>query len=202
MIPYASRTGTKINLDLMRANRWGLLVTPVCLRTEGFDLYALDNGAWSAYQKGEPFNESAFIKAVEQLGQDAQFIVVPDIVCGGLDSLAYSLSWLPKLQGFKRLLIAVQDGMRACDVRHLVSSSVGIFVGGSSEWKEQSLRIWGQLASETGCYLHVGRVNTRRRIRLCQDAGADSFDGTSASRFAKTIPLIDNSVRQLHMWEK
>lgn len=37
MIPYASRTGTKRNLDAMRANGWGLLVSAKgVLRTEGF----------------------------------------------------------------------------------------------------------------------------------------------------------------------
>ncbi len=55
---------------------------------------------------------------------------------------------------------------------------------------------WGALARETGCYLHVGRVNTAVRIRLCSAAGADSFDGTSPSRFACTLPLLDGARRQ------
>ena len=41
-----------------------------------------------------------------------------------------------------------------------------------------------------------GRVNTQRRIRLCAAAGADSFDGTSASRYAVTLPGLDSARRQ------
>lgn len=45
------------------------------LRTEGFP-YALDNGAWTAFQKGEPFDGAAFERAVKLLGADADWIVL------------------------------------------------------------------------------------------------------------------------------
>ena len=41
------------------------------LRTEGFR-YALDNGAWTSFQRGEPFDEAAFERAVARLGADAR----------------------------------------------------------------------------------------------------------------------------------
>lgn len=45
MIGYASRTGTRRNLDALRAAGWRLMVSARgALRTEGFP-YALDNGA-------------------------------------------------------------------------------------------------------------------------------------------------------------
>lgn len=50
---------------------------------------------------------------------------------------------------------------------------------------------WGALARDTGCYLHVARVNTVRRVRLCDAAGADSFDGSSVTRFACNLPRLD-----------
>lgn len=49
------------------------------------------------------------------------------------------------------------------------------------------------------CYLHVGRVNTKKRIRLCQEAGADSFDGSGVSRFSAHLPVLDSAVRQSHL---
>lgn len=100
MVPYASRTGTRQNLDAMRANGWGLLVSAKgVLRTEGFKNFMLDNGAWSAFTQGQPFDELAFCKAFDLLGESARMVVVPDIVAGGLKSLDFSLKWLDRLSG-------------------------------------------------------------------------------------------------------
>lgn len=167
-------------------------------RTEGFP-YALDNGAWTAFQQGTPFDEGAFLGLLDALGDGADWIVLPDIVAGGLASLDYSLSWLDRVPGHR--LLAVQDGMTAADVRSLLGPAVGLFVGGSTEWKLSTMRQWGALAREVGCYMHVGRVNTRRRIALCAEAGADSFDGTSATRFAVNIPKLTAATNQSTFWE-
>jgi len=59
------------------------------------------------------------------------------------------------------------------------------------------MQAWGDLARQMNCYLHVDRVNTARRIRLCQKAGAASFDGTSISRFATTIERLDSTRRHI-----
>lgn len=190
---YASRTGTARNLAALRECGWGLMVSATgALRTEGFGTYALDNGAWTAHQKGQPFDAGAFRRAVDLLGAGAEFVVAPDIVCGGLESLRLSEAWLPLLaQSGRRRLVPVQNGMIPADVRGLLGPQIGIFVGGDTAWKEATLPVWGDLARATGCYLHVGRVNSARRIRLCQLASADSFDGTSVTRFASTIGRLD-----------
>lgn len=199
MIPYASRTGTRRNLNALRAAGWRLLVSAAGVwRTEGFP-YALDNGAWTAFQQGTPFDEDAFRRLVDALGDGADWIVLPDIVAGGMASLDYSVSWMDRVPGLR--LLAVQDGMTVADVRPLLGPSIGIFVGGSTEWKLSTMRAWGALAREVGCYLHVGRVNTRRRIALCHEAGAHSFDGTSATRFAANIPKLTAATNQSTFWE-
>lgn len=200
MIGYASRTGTRRNLDALRAAGWGLLVSASgCHRTEGFELYALDNGAYSAWMQGTDLNEGAFWRLLEAIGERAQWAVIPDIVCGGPRSLEYSMSWLAAIRASGhcgQMLLAVQDGMSAADVRPCIGNGVGLFVGGSTAWKESSLPIWGRLKRETGCYLHVGRVNSLRRARLCHLAGADSFDGTSATRYAANIAKMQRAVSQ------
>lgn len=194
--PYASRTGTRRNLDALRAARWRLLVSAKgALRSEGFQ-YALDNGAWTAHQRGEPFDVRAFELALDRMGDGADWVVAPDIVGGGLDSLRMSVEWLPRVSQTGLVLLAVQDGMATADVRRMLGRDLGLFIGGSTEWKLATLQAWGTVARETSCYLHVARVNTARRINLCHDAGADSFDGTSATRFAKTLPLLNNATRQ------
>ena len=115
------------------------------------------------------------------------------IVGGGMRSLELSESWLPRLMDARLVLIPVQDGLTASDVRPLLGNRVGIFLGGSTEWKLATMREWGELAREVGCYYHVARVNTRRRIEMCSEAGATSFDGSSASRFAASLPRLERA---------
>jgi hypothetical protein len=201
MVSYASRTGTRRNLALMKQNDWRLIVSATgVLRNEGMK-YALDNGAWTAFQQGKPFDEDAFMRAVDLMGEHADWIVLPDIVAGGLASLDYSLTWLERLRGLPTpVLLAVQDGMEIDDVRSILGPAVGIFVGGTTEWKEATASAWGSVARRRNCYLHVGRVNSIRRIKICAAAGANSIDGSSASRFALSLPRLDSASRQSDMF--
>lgn len=198
MIAYASRTGSTRNLSALRAAGWRLLVSAAGVwRTEGFP-YAIDNGAWSAHCTGCTFDSGRFLALLARLGDGADFVIAPDIVCGGLASLSLTESWLPRLEHLRsRKLIAVQNGITPADIRPLLKSGVGIFVGGDTEWKLTTLPQWGALSAETSAYLHVGRVNSRRRIRLCALAGAHSFDGTSATRFSLTLPHLDLARRSV-----
>ena len=92
--------------------------------------------------------------------------------------------------------------MTEADVVPLLRPGVGLFVGGSTTFKEQTARAWGTFARARSLYLHMGRVNTARRRAIASEAGADSVDGTSASRFAATIPMLTNAGRQLGLgWD-
>ncbi|NLP65548.1 hypothetical protein [Paraburkholderia sacchari] len=198
MVAYASHTGTRRNLAAMKDAGWHLLLSPKgnSLKTEGMP-YALDNGAWTAYQQGQAFDENAFLGAVDLVGEGAEWIVLPDVVQGGMASLEFSLTWMERLKGIPtKLLIAVQDGVQLEDVAPWLSPAVGIFIGGSTAWKEATAGAWGSLARRRNCHLHVGRVNTARRIKICAAAGANSIDGTSVSRYAKTLPMLDAVSRQ------
>lgn len=201
MIAYASRTGTRRNLAALRLHGWRLLVSAAgCLRNEGFP-YALDNGAWSAYTQGRPFDVAAFSVALDRMGEGADWAVIPDIVAGGHASLDLSLRWMRRvLDSTKRGMIAVQDGLDVADVAPFVGPRVGIFVGGSTAWKLETLPAWASLGRDKGAWVHVGRVNTARRISACAIAGATSFDGTSVSRFATTIRPLDAARRQLSLF--
>lgn len=195
---YASRTGTKVNLDALRAAGWRLMLSATGVwRTEGFP-YALDNGAWTAFQSGAPFDVARFTGLLERFGEGADFVVVPDVVRGGHESLRLSLRWLDRLWWVKcPRLVAVQDGVTPADLDWLLGSDVGIFVGGTDDWKEKTMGIWAAAARARGAICHVGRVNTQRRLRKCLAAEVDSFDGSSVSRFACHLPLLER-VRLTH----
>lgn len=202
MICYASRTGTKRNLAALRAAGWRLMVSRAGVwRTEGFP-YALDNGAWTDFRTGRDFDDEAFKAIVDKLGREADWVVAPDIVAGGLRSLRFSMVWLaPLLVRTRMVLVPVQDGMGPQDLVNIVlPGRVGIFLGGSTDWKITNMRPWGEFCAARGIYYHVGRVNTQRRFRLAHIAGADSVDGSSASRYAVTLPALDCAGRQWDMW--
>ncbi len=197
MIAYAAYTTNRRSLKAVREAGWRVLLSPATgLKNYGIR-YALDNGAWSAFKAGTEFNVDAFVAAVVLIGRGADWVVVPDIVQGGAASLELSRKWLPwVLDNAPAGLIAVQDGMTVDEIAPLLSPRVGIFVGGSTEFKEQTMGMWAALAHEHGAICHVGRVNTKRRIFLCAAANADSFDGSSVSRFAKTLPKLDHARHQ------
>jgi hypothetical protein len=195
---YASNTGTKRNLQALREHGWRILLTPDNPTPRQGLRYGLDNGAWGAFQKKQPFDEKAFWRVVEPHGAGADFVVVPDIVAGGMESFKFSLGWLSRLGGLKLLLFPVQDGMDVTEVCTMLryETCLGIFLGGSTEWKLRTMPLWGAVAAALNRHYHVGRVNTRRRIRLCAEAGADSFDGTSATMFSCNLPMLDDARRQ------
>jgi hypothetical protein len=196
VIMYACRTGTERNLNALRAHGWRLLCSPTGeLRSEGFP-YGLDNGAWTYHQKGVSFNVDKYLRAVDRMGRRADWIVMPDRVADAAATLELVDEWWPRLRGAGLLLLALQDGMRESDVDARLRPGVGLFLGGSDDYKEQSARHWGAFARARSLYFHVGRVNTVRRISIMQEAGAHSVDGKSAAMFAVNTPRLTHAGAQ------
>ena len=201
MRAYTSRC-SGLTLDALRDAEWRFIIEPSQnYRTPSPLPYGLDNGAWGCHTRGLPFNVGGFERVLRDHGANADWIVLPDIVGGGLKSLRMSMSWVPRLEQFGRqLLLPVQDGMTVEDVRSTLSPQIGIFLGGSTDWKLETMGAWGELAKKRDCLFHVARVNSIKRINLCRDAGADSFDGSSPTRFRKTLRKLDLARRQGHMF--
>jgi hypothetical protein len=167
--------------------------------------HAVDCGAWATFQaftRGErstPLPDlRRFTATVQRYGRDADFIVIPDIVMGGELSWHLSQAWLRKLRRWPlikrvRLMIAVQNGFDPALIEPFLSPRVGVFVGGDTDWKLSTMADWASIAHRKGGQCHVGRVNTARRIALCGKAGIDSFDGTSATKFAVTTKPLERA---------
>lgn len=172
-------------------------------RTEGFEHVAGDNGAWSDFRSGRAFDADEYDRYLEWIEAQAHpfdFLVLPDIVAGGMESLALSLRYLNRCRAVASLvLIPVQDGMEHADLAPLVGPNVGIFLGGSTPWKLARMADWGAFCAKHGVHYHVARVNTMRRMFAAIAAGAHSIDGSSVSRYAVTLPLLDGASRQLDL---
>jgi hypothetical protein len=128
------------------------------------------------------WSEVRFMTLLERCwkcGLSADFIVCPDIVAGGMDSLDFSWSWQKRLRP-ARLALAVQDGMKFDIVDHLVAKAfTHIFVGGSVDWKWETAAEWVRVAHDRKMKCHIGKVGTLKNLRLAKLYGADSVDSTS-----------------------
>lgn len=205
----ASRTGTKVNLAALREAGWGLFVSALGVHSnEGFPFW-IESAAWSFYQLGIPWHPGP-VRIVDDKGRarklkgyDAllashasdpmcEAIIAPDIVCGGMASLALSLSWLPRLLAYgPRVYLPVQPGIDPAELVGIVGARVGVFVGGDTDWKEHTVAFWARFAHAHGALCHVGRVNTARRLAICQAAGVDSIDGSGASRYVRHLSFME-----------
>ena len=112
-----------------------------------------------------------------------KWLTVPDIVADADRTLDKFDEWMPRLENLP-LALAGQDGM---EQKELPWDNIDcLFIGGSTYWKLSKAA--ADLASEAkhrGKWLHMGRVNSDRRLRYAYDLGCDSVDGTGYSQFSK-----------------
>lgn len=199
MIPYAANEGSKRTKEQLRMAGWRVIVTPDHPQLPDRINFAIDNGEWSMRNQPLPHDFSRFADLVDRYGCAADFVVLPDIVGAGDESLALSISWIPRLRTLRNLLLPLQDGMLAEKVGNVLREhrNVGLFLGGTTEFKLREIYAWGMVAASWRRWYHVGRVNSIRRIRLCAEAGATSFDGSSAAIFSRSkLPRLDPARKQ------
>ena len=110
------------------------------------------------------------------------FAAVPDVV-GDADATAEMWTeWSPEVidRGLPAAWVA-QDGATDHDIPE---EAAAVFIGGTTNFKlGQGARDIVREASGRGMWVHVGRVNTYRRLRYCQSIGADSVDGSKWPMF-------------------
>jgi hypothetical protein len=137
--------------------------------------YVLDNGAYSAFTEGLPFDDRAYrglIANATKAVQAPRWVAVPDVVCDREATLASWRRWAPELASHLwPLAFVVQNGMTYRDIP--ADASI-VFVGGSTEWKWETVSMWCDVARR----VHVGRVNTERLLWKAHRAGAESCDGS------------------------
>ena len=209
-VPFASLTGTRSTAAALAQAGWGALITPdtyrpgrVSAAIEAGAPIAIDNGAWSVYQRGGDWVSDmakTFCALVEGYGKRAAFVVAPDIVAGGGASLDLSRRYLPwLLERARVVLVPVQDGMDPGDVAELLDQypGAGLFVGGSTEWKWRTAPEWVALGARFGVPVHLARVNSQRAIRAAGAMGASSYDGTSAVQFPSSLDRLQRERAQL-----
>lgn len=132
-------------LELARAEGWGRMFVERPLRPLEGEPWALDNGAFRAWNAGEPYAPyyERFMAKLEHAaeiaaaGEPPLLVVAPDEPAAGLDSLWVTLEWLEAWEqerqaeldpigwhygtrhGLLPVFVAVQDGMTPEDLEAL-----------------------------------------------------------------------------------
>jgi hypothetical protein len=111
------------------------------------------------------------------------FVAAPDVVGDARATLGRFWDWHWEIAG-RGLPIALvgQDGAEDLDLPW--DAFDALFIGGSTTWKLSEMA--EDLAREAGMrrkWVHMGRVNSRKRLRHAFEIGCDSVDGTGFSMF-------------------
>lgn len=186
---YIGNEGKREAIALMKLRGWGRVHLANDWRYPEVGIpWILDNGAFSYWKNNLPFDEKRFEEALTKTEFKCimpDFVIVPDIVAKGYDSLDFSLKWLNRIPSSFSCYLAVQDGMEVDIVGSCLDLFDGIFVGGSLDWKLQTSSEWVKLAHRHNKPCHVGRIGTFRRLVWAKSIGVDSVD---SSTFAQAKP--------------
>jgi hypothetical protein len=165
----------------------GMIVQPKTYR-EGYlrraGLYkwvAIDNGRFTEAGRRlfRPAEYDRLIRdGLEMAGDYLLFATAPDEPFDWAETLRLSRPWLRRIRrmGCPAALCA-QEGMTMGSIPW--DEFDCLFVGGRDAFKEGPLvRDACREARRRGKWIHIGRVNGLRRLRIAQDFGAGSVDGT------------------------
>jgi len=200
IIPYCSVTTNKRNLHALSRYPWRFLLSTsmpnaVSLKRRNKDFangYAIDNGAFADYSNQRPFQSEKFKRLIGIWGEGSDWVAVPDSIGNRNKTLEMADYWIDKIP-FNKVLV-VQDGMKTEDLDAFKSKIVGIFIGGTTDWKLKTIPYWSQWALENKKLCHVGRVNSVRRLKCCVEACATSFDGSGMARFVELAQRMTNAL--------
>lgn len=144
--------------------------------------FALDNGLFHSPDEAPKGMKALpqFYATVRKCEHRPLFVTVPDVPYDMARSRVLSAKHLRILRGITDwpLAVAVQDGATPSDL----DGYDAVFVGGSTDWKWSTSQMWCDEANARGMWSHIARVNTKARVRLAQDFGADSVDGSGIFR--------------------
>lgn len=141
-------------------------------------VWAADNGCFS---QPEAFDLDAYfvwLNALAPFAAGCLFATAPDVVGDAKATLDRSTPVLPRLReaGYPAALVG-QDGLERMEVPW--DAFDAFFIGGSTDWKlSESAAALARHARSLGKWVHMGRVNSLKRLRIAASMGCNSVDGT------------------------
>jgi hypothetical protein len=174
---YATASGPAVR-EAMRAGQLGMIATPAAgNRVEPGVAWIADNSAYTGRYPGDERYLAWLAARSVHYGQ-CGFATAPDVPGDAAATWARSRPVLPRIRalGYPAALVA-QDGLEHLDVDWTTFDA--LFLGGTTAWKLGPAA--AGLAAHTrtlGLHVHMGRVNSLRRLRYAASIGCRSVDGT------------------------
>jgi hypothetical protein len=187
--------------NVCRAIQGGLLgqiVTPTAGNKvlEGADWIA-DNACFAPPGKPSQYpGDEKYLTWLQERAhrEKCRFAAAPDVVADAAATLARSAPMFGPIRnlGYPVALVA-QDGLESMTVPW--NAFDALFIGGSDYWKlsTHAHRLILE-AKSRGKWVHMGRVNSRKRLRSAIHMGCDSVDG------GFLIPAPDENLPKLLQW--
>ena len=197
---YYGNPSTEAIRDEMSAGNLGCIVTPSQGNTtfpeDGWDVIA-DNGCFS-----DRWTAGAWWPWLLDQSRSVRFAVAPDVFdptgkpCHEATLARWRL-WGPRIEraGFRPAFVC-QVG---ADRWSLPDAEV-FFLGGTTEWK-LGWDAWyiAAEAKRRGAWVHMGRVNSRKRMVMALEMGCDSVDGTYLTYGPdKNLPRLRRMLAEAH----
>jgi hypothetical protein len=174
---YATASGPQVR-EAMTAGLLGMIASPACGHRvrSGWD-WCADNSVFGGHYPGDEPYLRWLRKRADHIGRCA-FATAPDVVGDAEATLRRSLPMLPRIHavGYPAALVA-QNGLEHLDIPW--SEVDALFLGGTTAWKLGSAAAGlAAQARQRGLWVHMGRVNSLRRLRYAHSIGCHSVDGT------------------------
>lgn len=205
IIAITGATCDPTHLEVIRRCGWGRMWVGTKHPIKPFpgERWGFDNGAFVCWSKGKPWDEAVFLRSLEKarMAGTPYLACTPDIVAAGVRSLEFSMQWIDRLPLDWPWYLAVQDGMTLRDVEPLMPRFAGIFLGGSTPFKNTA-GAWSRLAKQHGKRFHYARAGTRRKMRMAQEVGADSLDSAFPIWKKERREQFERWWRQLSLLER
>lgn len=197
MVQYITGVNNPGVKAVARERGIGLLVTPDTAKSltrhiDAYPFWAADN---ACFAHPEDFSTDKYLAWLSTFTPEQRaacaFAPAPDVVGDAVKTIERSLPVLPLIRalGFKAAFVA-QDGLESLTVPW--DEFDVLFIGGSTEWKlSPQARCLALQAKTRGKKVHMGRVNSFKRLSIAQDFGCDTADGTFlAFGPAKNLPQL------------
>lgn len=182
MVVYIGQTSDSRFVQDIEAFGWGRIwSTARAQRCQPDEPTAIDNGAYSAWRSGRPWDGGKFLARLERIQADElvpDWVVIPDAVGEAVASVKRSWKWVGRLPDGWPRYFAVQDGVRIEAVEAFVPHVDGIFLGGLPEFQHRTAGGWVRFAHERGLKAHWGGLGKAWELRAAIQHGFDSVDGS------------------------
>jgi hypothetical protein len=141
-------------------------------------VWAADTGCFTQAAKYEDESYVRWLAGLSPSLHRCLFATAPDVVGDANATLVRALPMLDRIRdvGYRVALVG-QDGMTPPMVPW--NDINALFIGGTTAWKlGEGARELTRVAKQKDKWVHMGRVNSERRVMYAKSIGCDSVDGT------------------------